>query len=270
MDDFLVRALVAGLGVAIVAGPLGCFVVWRRMAYFGDTLAHSALLGISLGFLVGLDLNIGVAAVSLAVALLLAGRRQRRQLSDDTLLGILAHSTLALGLIVASFLERVRIDLMAYLFGDVLAVSPADLLWIWGGGGAALALLALVWRWLLAITVHEELAQVEGVPVRLARTAFMLLIALVVAVAMKIVGVVLVTSLLIIPAAAARRFAASPEMMAVAAAAIGAVAVGGGLGFSLAWDTPSGPSIVVAAAGLFLLASLARGGVVGNPFRRSP
>lgn len=252
MDDFLLRALAGGLGVALVAGPLGCFVVWRRMAFFGDTLSHSALLGVALGALAGLDLNIAVLAVCLGAALLLALRRSRATLAEDTFLGIMAHSALALGLVATSFLERVRVDLMGYLFGDLLAVGAGDLVWIWAGGGIALAALAWLWRPLLALTVHEDLARVDGIKVGPTRLGFMLLIALVVAIAMKIVGVVLVTALLIIPAAAVRRFAATPEQMALLAALAGAVCVAAGLGASLAWDTPTGPSIVVAAAALFL------------------
>ena len=253
MPDFLLRAFLAGLGVALVAGPLGSFVVWRRMAYFGDTLAHAALLGVALGVLAGVDVTLGIIAACLVTALLLLGLQRQRLLASDTLLGLLAHGSLSLGLVALAFVETVRIDLMGYLFGDVLAVTAADLAWIYGGGGAALVILAAIWRPLLAVTVHEELARVEGVNVTAVHLAFMVLIALVIAVALKIVGILLITSLLIIPAAAARRFAATPEQMAVLAAVFGVLAVAGGLLASLYWDTPSGPSIVVAAVALFAL-----------------
>lgn len=257
LDDFLVRAFLAGLGVACLAGPLGCFVVWRRMAYFGDTMAHSALLGVALGFAAGIDLTIGVTVVTVAIAILLVLLQQRRWLASDTLLGILSHSTLAIGLLAVSLMAWLRVDLMGYLFGDILAVARMDLLWIWGGSIVALAVLARVWRPLLAITVHEDLARAEGVPALAIRLIFMLLIALTIAIAMKIVGILLITSLLIIPAAAARPFARSPETMALLASGIGAIAVASGLGASLAFDTPSGPSIVAAALALFLLSLLA-------------
>lgn len=254
MDDFILRAAAAGIGVALVAGPLGAFVVWRRMAYFGDTLAHAALLGVALGFLGGISRNLAVIAVCLGLALLLVALQRLRRLATDTLLGILAHGTLSLGIVAISFLEGVRVDLLGYLFGDILAVTTADLAWIWGGCVLALGLLALMWRQLLAVTVHEELARVEGVPVTLVSLAFMALIALVIALAMQVVGILLITSLMIIPAASARRFSATPERMAVIAAIIGAAAVVLGLGGSLTWDTPTGPSIVVAAVAIFLLA----------------
>lgn len=256
MDDFLVRALAAGVGVALVAAPLGVFVVWRRMAYFGDTLAHSALLGVALGFLLGISLNLAVISVSLLIALLLLALQNRKQLATDTLLGILAHSALSVGLVVMAFQQDVRVDLMGYLFGDILAVTITDLLWVWGGGVVVLTVLALVWQQLLAITVHEELAQVEGVPVLRTRLLFMLMIAMVIAVSMKIVGVLLITSMMIIPAAAARRFSSTPEQMAVVAALIGILAVGLGLAGSWFGDTPAGPSIVVSAALLFLVVQL--------------
>lgn len=247
MADFLLNALLAGLALALVAGPLGSFVVWRRMAYFGDTLSHAALLGVALGF----TLAVTVGCVLLAV--LLVTLQQRQPLAADTLLGILAHSTLSLGLVTLSFMKEVRVDLMAYLFGDLLAVSASDLLWIIAGSALVLALICFLWRPLLAITVHEELAKVEGLPVGAIRLALMLLIAIVIAVAMKIVGVLLITSLLIIPAAAAQRHARSPEQMAVGASLLGLVAVCAGLALSWFKDTPAGPSIVVSAAGLFLL-----------------
>ncbi|MCG5499955.1 zinc ABC transporter permease subunit ZnuB [Ectothiorhodospira lacustris] len=251
MDDFIVRALIGGMAVAVVAGPLGSFVVWRRMAYFGDTLAHSALLGVALGFLIGLNVNLTVIILCVALALVLMLLQRQRRLATDTVLGILAHSSLSLGLVAVAFLEGVRIDLMAYLFGDILAVSHEDLIGIFIGGALALGMLAALWRPLLAMTVHEDLARVEGVRVTLVSMGFMLLMALVIAVAMKVVGILLITSLMIIPAAAARRLSSTPEQMALFAALIGCLAVAGGLWGSLTWDTPAGPSIVVAAALLF-------------------
>lgn len=257
MDDFLIRALIAGAGVALVAGPLGCFVVWRRMAYFGDTMAHAALLGVALSLLLAMDLILAVFAVTAFASLVLYMLERRRTLPIDTLLGILAHSTLAIGIVLVSLMRGARIDLQSYLFGDILAVSQTDIVVIWIGGAAALGLLVWIWRPLLAATVSEELAEAEGLNPARARIAFMLALALIIAIAMKLVGILLITSLLIIPAATARRFAGSPERMAVIAAIIGVTSVGAGLGGSLAWDTPSGPSIVVAALLAFVLSLIA-------------
>lgn len=264
LDDFFTRALVAGIGVALVAGPLGCFVVWRRMAYFGDTMAHSALLGVVFAYLIGVNLTAGVFAVAALVSVALLLLQRRGSLSTDALLGILSHATLAVGLVMLAFMSWVRVDLMGFLFGDILAVTRADILMIWAGGAAVLAALALMWRPLLAATVSAEIAEAEGLRPERARVAFMLLTAAVIAIAMKVVGILLITSLLIIPAATARRFAATPEQMAVLASVFGALAVAGGLFGSLRWDTPSGPSIVVAALALFFIcllapAALARG-----------
>jgi len=252
--EFLQRALLAGIGVALAAGPLGCFVVWRRMAYFGTSLAHTAFLGIALGLVLGLDPVLGIAAAAIAVALLLVGLQEGRiRLADDTLLGLLAHAGLALGLVALASLEGVRVDRMGYLFGDVLAVSWADLALIWGAGAAMLGGLALLWRPLLLVSVHPDIAAADGVAVLPVRLAFMILLAVFVAVAMKVVGVLLITSMLIIPAAAARAFARTPEGMAVQAALLGGLAVVTGLLASLVWDLPSGPAIVVAATGIFAL-----------------
>ncbi len=253
MDDFMLRAILAGIGVAIIAGPLGVFVVWRRMAYFGDTMAHSALLGVALGFLLGINLQLGVIAVAVVMALLLLTLQRQRQLASDTLLGILAHTSLSLGLVAIALQENVRVDLMGYLFGDILAVSSQDLAWIWVGGLLCLAILALIWRPLLAITVHEELARVEGVAVARTQLVFMLLIAVVIAVAMKIVGVLLITAMMIIPAATARKLSQTPEQMALIASIMGTLAVALGLFASWQWDSPAGPSVVVAAFVLFMV-----------------
>ncbi|RDL45340.1 zinc ABC transporter permease subunit ZnuB [Marinomonas piezotolerans] len=254
MLELLMRALMGGLGVAAVAGPLGAFVVWRRMAYFGDTLAHSALLGVALGFLFDINLNLAIIALCIGLALVLVTLQKKHIIATDTLLGILAHSALSLGMVAVSFLDHVRIDLMAYLFGDLLAIGQGDLYWIFGGGALVLLLLVVFWKPLLAVTVNEELAKVEGYPVEAIRLLLMLLVALVIAVAMKIVGVLLITSLMIIPAATSRRLSRTPVQMACLAGVIGCLSVCGGLWASYQWDTPTGPSVVVCAAMLFLMA----------------
>jgi len=259
MDDFLIRALIGGIGVALVAGPFGSFVVWRRLAYFGDTLAHSALLGVVIGYLLHLNLTLGVIAVCQLLALLLFLLQRRPGLAGDTLLGILAHSALSLGLVLLALAETLRVDLLSYLFGDILAINRADLYWIYGGGGAALLALSQIWRPLLAITVHEDLALVEGIPVAKVNWAFMSLMALAVALLMKVVGLLLVTAMFIIPAATARRFATTPEGMAAIAAGCGMIAVVVGLTASYRWDTPAGPSIVLAATLLFMIGFLLPG-----------
>ncbi|MBS3804642.1 MAG: zinc ABC transporter permease subunit ZnuB [Oleiphilaceae bacterium] len=253
LGDFFWRALIGGLGVALVAGPLGCFVVWRRMAYFGDTLAHSALLGVAFGFLLQLPLNLTIAATCIVIALALVVLSRNQSLATDTLLGILAHSSLAVGLVALSFMPDVRVDLNAYLFGDLLAMRQSDLIWIYGGAAIVLAMLFGLWRGLLMSTIHEELAKVEGIPVERLRLVLMLMFSLVIAVAMKIVGVLLITALLIIPAATARRLARSPEQMVAWAMVIGMIAVTGGLSASWHFNSPAGPSIVVAAFALFTL-----------------
>ena len=255
-DDFFVRALFAGVGVALIAGPLGSFIVWRRMAYFGDTMAHSALLGVAMSLLMEINLTLSVFAVAASVSLFLLVLQRRQALSADALLGILSHSTLAIGLVLVAFMYWVRIDLNAYLFGDILAVSRMDIALVWGGGLLTIGVLIAFWRSLLAATVNHELAEAEGLHPERARLVLMLLMALVIAIAMKVVGIMLITSLLIIPAATARRFSATPESMAIFAALFGAVAVVGGLFGSLKFDTPSGPSIVVAALVLFLISLL--------------
>ena len=255
MPDFVIRALIAGLLVALMAAPMGCFVVWRRMSYFGDTLAHSALLGLALGLLLEINLQVSVIACCIVLAVLLVAMENRKTLSTDTILGILAHSSLAAGLVLISF-SNVQVNLMAYLFGDLLTVSNADLIWILACAAVIFGVLFIYWNKLLAVTLHQELAQVEGINVQATRLVLMLMIALMVAVSMKIIGVLLITSLLIIPPASVRGFAKSPEHMALYSCLLGCLAVILGMFMSYHWDTPTGPSIVVAAAVLFLFSGL--------------
>jgi zinc transport system permease protein len=258
MDEFLLRALAAGLGLALVAGPFGCFVVWRRMAYFGDTLAHSALLGVVLGMVAGLSPSLGIALLAVGLAVVLGLSQGQKKLASDTVLGIVSHGALAAGLVALSLLDDVRVNLVGWLLGDILAVGWIDVAVIWGGGAVALLALWRLWPSLLATTIDEDLAAAEGHDVTRARLSLMLLIALVVAGAMKVVGVLLVTALLIIPAAAARALARTPEQMALWASALGGVAVVCGLGGSWRFDTPSGPSVVLAAVVLFGLVRFIR------------
>ncbi len=259
LDDFFTRALVAGIGVAVVAGPLGCFVVWRRMAYFGDTLSHAALLGVALSLLLEVNTTLAVGAVSIVLALLLVTLRRADILSSDALLGLLSHSALALGLVCLAFMTWVRVDLLGLLFGDILSVTRLDIAMIYIGGGCVLAALVVIWRQLFAATVSPDLAAGEGLRPERAELVFLLLTAVVIAISLKIIGALLITALLIIPAAAARRLSTGPEQMALISALAGAAAVVGGLYASLHYDTPSGPSIVVAAMALFII-SLVPGG----------
>nr|WP_086940791.1 zinc ABC transporter permease subunit ZnuB [Thaumasiovibrio occultus] len=253
MFDLLLPALLAGLGIAVFAGPLGSFVVWRKMAYFGDTLSHASLLGVALGLLLNVNLNLAIVVCCLILAVVLVGLQRQQLIATDTLLGILAHSALSLGMVSISFMDNIRVDLMAYLFGDLLSITPQDLYWIFGGMVVVLGLLYKLWQPLLAMTVSEEMARVEGHNVDRLKLLLMLMIGLVIAVAMKFVGALIITSLLLIPAATARRFAKSPESMALMASLFGCFAVIGGLFLSWHWDTPAGPSVVVSAALLFLL-----------------
>lgn len=258
MIEFLFPSILAGLGIAAIAGPLGSFVVWRRMAYFGDTLAHASLLGLALGFLLDVNLYLALTICCLALAIILVTLQRQQQVATDTLLGILAHSSLSLGLVAVSFLDNVRIDLMSYLFGDLLSVTPQDLMYIYVGVVIVAIVLSIFWRSLLSTTVNEDLAAVEGHNVDLMRLVLMLMVGLVIAIGMKFVGALIMTSLLIIPAATARRFARAPEQMALFASLIGSAAVLMGLGLSWHFDTPAGPSVVISATAMFMLSQLSK------------
>ena len=307
LDDFFIRALIAGIGVAIVTGPLGCFVVWRRLSYFGDTLAHSALLGVTLAYsmefniafsvfiisslialtliqlqkrtnlpgdaLLGLlahsallgvtlaysfELNIALSVfiISSLIALILIQLQKKTNLPGDALLGLLAHSSLAVGLVVIGFLTFIRFDIMGLLFGDILAVTTDDLLIIWTGGAVILLVLKLIWKPLFASTVNYELAEAEGLNPDRAKAIFTILMAAVIAISIKMVGLLLITGMLIIPAAMARNISDSPQKMVLFSIIGGLLSVLLGLFSSLEFNTSSGPSIIMAALVLFILSLL--------------
>ncbi|HEY7549894.1 MAG TPA: metal ABC transporter permease [Hyphomicrobiaceae bacterium] len=261
LPPFLLRALLFGLGLAAVAAPLGCFVVWRRMAYYGEAIAQAALIGVALALALSLDVTAGVLIVTLAVSGLLLLLSRQQVVPFDSLLGLIAHAVLAIGVIAASLAGGRQPDLLGFLFGDILAISTADLYWLLFGGAGALATLIAIWRPLLSLSVHEDIAAAEGTAAQRVRLAFVLVMALVVAIAIKIVGALLTIAFLIMPAAAARPLARTPEQMAVIAGGFGMLAVAAGLFLSVTWDTPAGPSIVLVLAALFavsILPSVAR------------
>ena len=258
LDSFLVRAALAGVAVALAAAPLGCFVVWRRMAYFGDATAHAALLGVALSLAFSVSIFVGTLGVALVAALLVAALGERTH-GADTLLGVLSHSALAFGLVAASFLPGVRGDLSSWLFGDILSVDRTDLAVIWLGALAVVALLGRRWQALLLATLNPDLAHASGVDPRREQLILAVALALVVAVAIQVVGALLIGALLIVPSAAARPLASTPERMAAIAVAIGAASAVGGLWAAWELDTPAGPSIVCVAALAFALTGAAGG-----------
>ena len=252
-DDFFIRALVAGVGIAIVVGPLGCFVIWRRLSYFGDTLSHSALLGVTLAYSFSLNISLSVFIISAVVALLLINLQKRTKLAGDSLLGLLAHSTLAIGLVLIGFLSYIRFDLMGLLFGDILAVTIEDIALVWVGGFVILGILYFIWKSLFSATVNYDLSAAEGMKPEVSNFIFTLLLAGVIALSIKMIGALLITGLLLIPAATARNISNSPNQMVFLATLVGIISVIAGLFTSLELNTSSGPTIIVVALILFIL-----------------
>lgn len=262
MEPFLLRALLAAVGLALIAAPFGCLVVWNRMAYFGETIAQAGLIGVALALALSIDLTLGIAIASLTVAALVLALSRQRLVPVDAVLGLTHYGALSLGIIAAAALSGPALDLRAYLFGDLFAVRQADLITIYVGGALVLAALAVIWQPLLRLTVHEDLAAAEGVPRDVLRAAFMLLLALTIAFTIKIVGILLVIAFMIVPAVAARAFATSPLQMVVIAAGVGLISVAAGLWASWTWDAPGGPAIVLA------MAIAASASLVASSFRK--
>lgn len=257
IDDFLLRAGLAVIALALATAPLGCFVIWRRMAYFGDATAHAAILGVAIAIAFNISVGIGVMVVALGMALAVTGLSNRGHAMDGAL-GALSHSALALGLVAISLNRGVRIDVDAYLFGDILAVSQGDLWVIWAGALVVPGL--LFWRRqnLLTATLNPELARASGINPKQEQLVLTLALAIVVAMAIKIVGALLISAMLLIPPSAARNFAQTPMGMALLSIVFAAIAGIGGLFLSFEVDAPAGPSVVVVAAGILLITQLFR------------
>ena len=244
-ESFILKAMAAGFSFATVAGPMGCFVIWRRLAFFGDTLAHASLCGVALSFFLDLNPLIGVFFVCGIIALLLTQLKSRHDLSSDTALAVISHGSLAVGILSFSLLKNGRFDLSAYLFGDILSVTSQDVALVFLGGLGLLSVLACIWPYLLSITLAEDLAAVEGISVGRIHLIYMILLALFVTFSLKIVGVLLITALLILPASTAQSFAKSPEQMACLSCFIGIAMVASGIFISYFYDVPTTPAIVM-------------------------
>ncbi|AEA81841.1 zinc ABC transporter, inner membrane permease protein ZnuB [Candidatus Pelagibacter sp. IMCC9063] len=257
IDDFFIRALIAGVGIALVTGPLGCFVIWRRLSFFGDTLSHAALLGVTFSISFDINISLSVFIVSSIVAIILIRLQKNTNLAGDALLGLLAHSSLAIGLVVLGFLSFIRFDIMGLLFGDILSVTLSDLLIIWIGGAVIILILSLIWKPLFASTVNYEIAEAEGLSPEKYNILFTILMAAIIAISIKMVGLLLITGMMIIPAAAARNLSNSPKQMVIISIIFGLLSVLIGLYASLEINTPSGPSIITTSL-LFFILSLFR------------
>ena len=250
LDGFLTRAALAGVGTALAAAPLGCFLVWRRMAFFADAAAHAAILGVALSLVSELPLRLGVlaSALAMAVGLALLARGGR---PADAVLAVLSHGALAVGLVAVALVPGLNVDLEAYLFGDILTTSRVDLAVIWGGAMAVALLLAWRWQALLTATLNPDLAHAAGIDPSRERLVLTLALSLVVAVAIEVVGALLISALMVIPAAAARPLARTPEAMVAVAAALGVASALGGIAASWWLNAPTGPAIVCVAAATF-------------------
>jgi len=251
MDEFIIYAILAGIAVAISLCPLGCIILWRRLPYLGDAIAHSAIFGIVLGLLFGINITLSIVLTSITFSLLLT--MLRRKLEHNITVVIFSYSFLALGLFLLPFVvSNAQIDIFSYLFGDILLVDDHEIYIT-----TACAILVLIWiyfRWkkLLLMAINEDLAVVEGInPYRL-DLEFMLITACVIGISIKIIGVLLMAAIIIIPAAAARNISRTPVQMLLFSVMFGILSILIGIGGSYWFDSPSGPSIVLASTLLFL------------------
>ncbi|CRK85667.1 High-affinity zinc uptake system membrane protein ZnuB [Candidatus Providencia siddallii] len=242
-----------GVLLSIAAGPLGSFIIWRHMSYFGDTLAHASLLGISLGLLLNINPFFTIIVVTLLLTFILVLLEKNPEFTTDSMLGIIAHSSLSIGLVIISFMKNIRVELISYLFGDLLSVDYKDIIILLIGVLINSILLFFNWKSLLSVTINHELAFSDGINIQKNNLLLMLMIALTISISMKFVGALIITSLLIIPPSAARRFSNTPEQMSFIAILLGVISITTGLIFSAYYDTPVGPSVVICSTFLFII-----------------
>ena len=252
LDGFIINALIAGICVSVIGGGLGCFVVWKKMAYFGDSLSHSSLLGIAIGISLGLNFTIGTFITCIIFASLLTYLQNKKILSNDTLLGILAHAALSIGIISISISNQ-YVNLDAYLFGDILTVTSAETYWFISAAIIVFITLYMIWDRLILMTIDENIAKSEGVNTTIIHSIFLIVLVVFVATCVKVVGILLITSMLIIPAAASRQLTNSPTNMAFGSAVIAIISVFIGIFSSIIFDIPTGPSIIAILTIIFIL-----------------
>jgi len=256
LDDFLVRSVIAGLIMVAIAAPMGCLMVWQRLAFLSDTLGHAAVMGVGLGLLLEVTPVFGVLAVALLIVFALNRVNSFNSALSETTLAIISHTGLAGGIILVGLLPAQAVNLEAILFGDLLATTRADLTWLLITTVVLLLLLLHHWRSFVAVSVSREIAQAEGIEVRKVHLLMYIMIALLVAVMMKVMGVLLIAAMLVIPTSSARLFSRSPEQMVAVSALYGLGALAGGISSSFHFDWQTGPAIVVSAT-LLLLITLA-------------
>jgi zinc transport system permease protein len=255
LDGFLLNAIIGGLSIAIIAGMLGSFVLWQKMAYFGDALSHSALLGVTIGILLGINLSLAVALTAIVFAI--AFNHNKLRYSSDTTLGVLSYSSLSLSIIIASY-SNIKMDLMGYLFGDILVINTNDIYCLIIAAIFISVWIYYYWSKLILLCISPELLQAEGVNIHYLKLSFTMILALFVAIAFKIVGILLITAMLIIPAASALSISRTPWQMVFFAMLIGCITVITGVIAAVFFDLPTGPSIILASSCCLILTNLIR------------
>ncbi len=255
---FMQRAICAAACLAVVCALLGVLVVQFRMAFFSDAVSHSAFTGIALGLLLGINPWLSVLAFGVGIGMLAVRLRRQADLAMDTTLGVLFSATIALGLAIISARKELARVLPGFLYGDILALTDRDLLWIILLTVAEIAFLLRFFNHLLFVSLHDHLARSAGVPAQTLEMAFAAALALLIGFAIKIVGILLVTALLVIPATTARNLAGTIRGQVWLSVGLSLLATFAGLVTSLHFDAAPGAAIILWAASLFGLSLLLR------------
>jgi zinc transport system permease protein len=253
ISPFLINALIGGFGIAALAGLLGSFVLWKNMSYFGDALSHSALLGITIGIL--LNFNLTFSVIVIAAAFAFAFTHNSSRYSSDTTLGVLSYSALSLAILLTSY-SKIKIDLIGYLFGDILAIDITDIYYLVLCAVVASSWIYYNWDRLILLALSEELLKADGVNTKRLKLGFSLILALFIAISFKIVGILLITAMLIIPSATSLIISRSPLQMVVFSIIIGCVSVVMGITAAIQFDFPTGPSIILSSLMCFLIINI--------------
>ncbi|KDB19613.1 metal ABC transporter permease [Wolbachia endosymbiont of Glossina morsitans morsitans] len=256
-QDFFINSLVAVVVISLVTGALGSFMIWQRLSYLGDSLSHSSLLGVALALIFEISPSLSIMLIAITFAILLS-LNFNRLYSADTILNIVTNVVLSSSLILMSFLPSGNNSIISSLFGDILTLDQSDIVLIFLTSAVVTLILIFRWRYWLMISINQDLAVVEKINVNFVRLEFLITLAIFIAIAAKLIGILLVAAFLLIPAASARLISKTPMEMIIVATVFSVISGISGLMLSASFDLLTGPAIILVAAVYLIIAYFIR------------
>ncbi|MFT7086926.1 MAG: zinc transport system permease protein [Rickettsiales bacterium] len=256
-EPLFIKALIAGIGVAIALAPIGVFVLWKKMAYFSDAISHSAIFGLAIATIIAVSPMYGIVLCAVIFCFLMFIIGKQNLYSIDSIIGITSATLLSIGMILLAFFPS-EIELEEYLFGDLLNLENYQITIIYAAAALVVLAISLWFKKLLLSTINPDLAKISGIKTENLELKFLLLTAIIVACLVKIVGIFLITSMMILPAAIGRNFSKTPTHMIFLSLAFAIFSIVGGLFFAVFFNLPSSPAIIGFSALILILSILSK------------